>query len=152
MRGCCRKQAVCRAALDQTAAERKTLCHSRACTVLPEIGHIRVHGRQKRADALVEQVACKDQVERTLGQGGLAQRKPDGGLLQLAFCQLPRALPHAVILRHIVKPLTERAFALFFADCRRVSEQIRSVFERKRALADALYHTEPPPVKNRMRP
>ena len=45
MRGCCRKQAVCRAALDQTAAERKTLCHSRACTVLPEIGHIRVHGR-----------------------------------------------------------------------------------------------------------
>ncbi|MBS6776672.1 MAG: hypothetical protein KH222_03685 [Butyricicoccus pullicaecorum] len=37
--------AVCCAALDQTAAERKTLCHSRACTVLPEIGHIRVHGR-----------------------------------------------------------------------------------------------------------
>ena len=36
--------------------------------------------------------------------------------------------------------------------CRRVSEQIRPVFERKRALADALYHTEPPPVKNRMRP
>ena len=39
-----------------------------------------MHGRQKRANALVEQVACKDQVERTLGQGGLAQRKPDGGL------------------------------------------------------------------------
>ena len=37
MRRCCRKQAVCRAALDQTAAERKTLCHSRACTVLPDV-------------------------------------------------------------------------------------------------------------------
>lgn len=37
--------AVCRAALRPDAAERKTLCHGRACTVLPEIGHIRVHGR-----------------------------------------------------------------------------------------------------------
>ena len=87
-----------------------------------------------------------------LGQCSFSQRQPDSGFLKLALGQLPRALPHAVILRHIVKPLTERAFALFFADCRRVSEQIRPVFERKRALADALYHTEPPPVKNRMRP
>ena len=87
-----------------------------------------------------------------LGQRSFSQRQPDGGFLELALGQLPRALSHAVVLRHIVEPFSERAFALFFADCRRVSEQVRTVFERKRALADALYHTEPPPVKNRMRP
>ena len=87
-----------------------------------------------------------------LGQRSFSQRQPDSGFLELALGQLPRALSHAVVLRHIVEPFSERAFALFFADCRRVSEQVRTVFERQRAFADAFDHAAPPPVKNSTSP
>ena len=133
------------ACLDEHAAERKSLRHGRACAVLTEVGHIRVHGGEKRADALVEQISGEDQVEVAVPQTALAQREVDGGALKLAFRKLPRLLSHAVVPRDEVKTAAERAFALFFADRGGVRQQIRAVFERKRAFSGVCDHPAPPP-------
>ena len=79
--------------LDEHAAECKSLRHGRARAVLPEIGDVGVHGREKRADALVEQVARKDQIEVAPVQTALAERKVYRGFLKLAFGEFPRFLP-----------------------------------------------------------
>ena len=145
MRGRGRDQAARRAALYEARTERQPLRHGRARAVLPEVRHVRLHGRKERADALVEQVARKDHVKVAFLQAALFERGLDCGFLQLALGQLPRFLPHAVVLGHVVKLRAERAVALLFADRRRVREQERPVVELQRALSDALYHPAPPP-------
>ena len=52
-----------------------------------------MHGREKRADALVEQIARKDQIEVAPVQAALAERKVYCGFLKLAFGEFPRFLP-----------------------------------------------------------
>ena len=133
------------ACLDEHAAECKSLCHGRARAVLTEVGHIRVHRGEKRADALVEKVPGKDQVEVAVSQTALAQCEVDGGALKLTFRKLPRLLSHAVVPRDEVKTAAERAFTLFFADCGGVRQQMRAVFERKRAFSGVCDHPAPPP-------
>ena len=116
MRGRGRDQPARRAALDEARTERQPLRHGRARAVLPEVRHVRLHGRKERADALVEQVARKDHVKVAFLQAALFERSLDRGFLQLALGQLPRFLPHAVVLGHEVKLRAERAVALLFAD------------------------------------
>ena len=152
MRGRGRDQTARRAALHEARAERQPLRHCRARAVLPEIRHVRLHGGEERANTLVEQVARKDQVKVALLQARLAERGLDRGLLQLALGQLPRLLPHAVVLGDKVELRAQRAFPFFFADCRRVREQERPVFQLQRALPDAADHPAPPPSKTSTSP
>ena len=145
MRGRGRDQPARRAALDEARTERQPLRHGRARAVLPEVRHVRLHGREERADALVEQVARQDHIKAAFLQPGFFERGLDRGLLQLAFGQLPRFLPHAVVPGYEVELRAQRAFALFFAGRRRVREQERPVFQLQCALPDAFYHPAPPP-------
>ena len=88
-------RALCVARVDGGSGKRQPLCHGRARAVQTEKRDLCAAHGEGGADALVEQVACKQHVQLAAAGRGLLPRSIERQLLKARLSLLPRFLPEA---------------------------------------------------------
>ena len=127
-----RRTGVCIAAINGHSSKTQRLSHRGTGAVEAKVRCAAVAHCIGRSGALVEQVAGEDIVQRSGGNLRLLARQIKALLEHGALGFLPTGRSKIRIAADDVKPLPQRAFALFFADdaCSRKNDRRRSKHDR----------------------
>ena len=112
MRGGHRRSAAGKAAVDAHGRERQALPHRRARAVHAAQRHAELPQGEGGADALVQKVAGKDEVQLLRPARRLLQRAGKHALLHTGLALLPGLFAEEGILAQLVKIVRQRALSL----------------------------------------
>ena len=134
-----------KASIDKGSRHQKRFRHRGAGTVQPQKGNGRAACGEGRADTLVQQIACKQQVNVLIADAKLALGGIESELLQLAFRFFKRFLRKFIVLADKIKIAGQRPFALFFAADGGMGQNDRPGFKQQCLCAGA--HDDQLPVR-----
>ena len=131
--------ALCKAAADGHGAQEQALRHGGAGPIQPQKRNAQIPQTKAGADALVQQIAAKQDINVLGLQMGFFQRCLYGQGLHLRFCFLPGGLAEFCIGIQMVKPGMQRTFQFFFPANSGGGQENRTMLKHQGLTAGALY-------------
>ena len=131
------------AAVHKNSGQSQGLRHSGAGAELPEQGDVRLPEAEGGGDILIEQIACKQEIDLGRRKARFVERTGKRFFLKGAFRLLPGFLTHSRVVEHGVENTSQRAFAFLFSHDGGVSQHRRAAGQHDGVLSFAFRHMSP---------